>query len=101
MEVNNFYKWNFYFSLMNNEMKTEIKKRIEENIEKTRNYNPTNLESECGNGYYCIELLGNIYCGLRMGEKIGCSMQARTKDHNGLYPCLNLAHHSKEELHKA
>jgi len=47
-----------------------------------------------------ITLLGNVYCSLKMDQKINCRFRAKEKDENGFYPCLNLKWYSKENCYE-
>lgn len=51
---------------------------------------PRTLVEICEKEDLHVELNGNIYCSVGMNKKIDCPRQAKERDHNGLYPCMDL-----------
>lgn len=59
------------------------------------------LEVICERVDFHFNLLGNVYCSLAKNKKINCTYQSSQKDHNNLYPCLNMKWCPKENCYKA
>jgi len=56
------------------------------------------LEDVCEQENFSIELLGNTYCRLKMGEKIGCKYQSDMKDQNKMYQCMHPFYNNLEYM---
>ncbi len=84
---------------MDNKTKEIFFERIKKNIKRTREYKPHTLEDTCGKGFFSTKRIeGRIYCLLGISKKIRCNRQAKFKDINGFYLCLNLVNYDKKDI---